>query len=374
MFVALLPVLPASADDRVAWTLSYQGDALHSFGDSVGRAGAVENLHATLDFADILRVPGLSFHVGGAVTSGSAPKDVEALQGIDNIEVDRQRGRLYELWIEQASNDSRASVRLGFQEINADFYATDAAGLFINPSFGLPAEFSSTGQNGPSTFPSTALALRGRWLPTENLDLRVGVFNAVANSVGDPGGPASFDDGVLFIAEATWQGRAALSLGGWTYSEDQPDIRETDALGEPLLGPSTGVYAMLEGKLWGHEEGRRITGFLRAGFADGDTSPIDAGWQAGVLVSNLLEDRPDSALMLGVTGAHTSSSQRANMRDAGIDPASGETILEIAFSDRLTPWMRVQPDLQIVFDPGGNSERDIVYVAGLRLALEFASD
>jgi porin len=53
----------------------------------------------------------------------------------------------------------------------------------------------------------------------------------------------------------------------------------------------------------------------------------------------------------------------------GVDVADAETGFEITYSDQITPWLRVQPDLQLVVDPGGDQDRDELWVAGLRIEI-----
>lgn len=58
------------------------------------------------------------------------------------------------------------------------------------------------------------------------------------------------------------------------------------------------------------------------------------------------------------------------------DPSDGaggqnETLVEAFYRFQLTPTLELTPDLQIVFDPAGNPDDDVVFVPGIRLALVF---
>ena len=79
---------------------------------------------------------------------------------MNNIEVAETRFKVYEAWIEQGFGDGRVSLRAGLYDLNSEFYTNDAAGALIAPPFGIGSELSATGPNGPSIFPSTALAVR----------------------------------------------------------------------------------------------------------------------------------------------------------------------------------------------------------------------
>lgn len=63
------------------------------------------------------------------------------------------------------------------------------------------------------------------------------------------------------------------------------------------------------------------------------------------------------------------ATSRANQRDAGIDAVRNETGFELTYSDQVTPWLRLQPDVQLVIDPNGDRARDDAWVAGLRIAI-----
>ena len=98
-------------------------------------------------------------------SSGMPNGDAGTAQGVDNIEVSRHRTRLFEAWVQQDFAGAAASVRAGLYDLNGEFYANDSAGLLIAPAFGISSELAATGANGPSVFPSTALAMRLKWSP-----------------------------------------------------------------------------------------------------------------------------------------------------------------------------------------------------------------
>lgn len=376
--VAVAP--DAMAAEGAEWSFVYQGDVVSSWSDVVdGRARALDSAHVTadLDLGALAGLRGFTVHVDVNSSGGSAPTDdALTLQGVDNIEVSRQRTRLYEFWGEFAGLDGRASLRLGLQELNAEFYATESSGVLINPSFGLGPELASTGSNGPSTYPSTSLAVRARFAPTESVEILAGVFNAKAASPGDPGGmDTDFDEGALQIAQVAWRGKTTVIGGAWAYSDRQDDLRDTDLAGDPVRRRAYGGYGAIEHAFWDDEDAvRRPTVFLRGGVSEGDTTSIKAGLQTGVLIDRPFASREDSAFAIGLAHARTTSKQQANDRDLGIDAAEAETTLEFAYSDRVTPWLTVQPDLQVTFDPGADRSRDAVYTAGFRVTIEpFAS-
>ena len=365
--LALLFAGEAAANDAVSWSLAYTGDVISGWNDDIGAAGQyLDNLDVVMD-ADLAALTGwrgATLHAHVLNNSGATPNDrLGTLQGVDNIEVSRQRLRLFEFWAEQAWNGG--SVRAGLYDLNSEFYANEAAGLLIAPAFGIGSELAATGTNGPSIFPSTALAVRGRFETSDHGSLMLAVLNANAGVIGDPGSvDTSFDEGALVIGEYAWTGSGKIAFGAWGYTDDQDDIRDLDFLGDPVQRDARGAYVALE-----HPIRDGLDAFARLGVSDGDTTPYSGGWQAGVLIDTPLASRPNSQISIGAYQGVLGDKHRANEVDFGIRAARAETGFEITYSDQMTPWLRIQPDLQIVLDPGGDRDRDNLWVVGLRFEI-----
>lgn len=356
--------------------VSYRADVTGTISGGLAKRGRLLDdlqVSADLDLDRAVGWKGASVHVLLLNNSGATPNDdAGTLQGVDNIEVARQRARLFEAWVEQGFGD-RGSVRAGLYDLNSEFYANDSAALLLAPAFGIGSELAATGPNGPSIFPSTALAARVRWTPNENVYAQAAVLNANAGVLGDPGGVrTSFDNGVLVIAEAGWQGRGKVALGTWRYADKQDDIRAVTPAGDPARSTAKGAYVLLERQLTGasDEAVRKTTAFARLGVSDGDTTAFKGGWQAGLLVERVLEARPDSAFSIGVNQAFLSGKFRDNAFDAGQRLRRAESAIEVAYSDRIGP-VTVQPDLQYVKSPGADGSVGHALVAILRVGVEF---
>lgn len=373
---ALLAAHAASAEESSALQLgvSYTADVTGTVSGGLARRGRVLDdlqVSADLDLDKAIGWTGATAHVLLLNNSGATPNDdAGTLQGVDNIEVTRQRARLFEAWVEQGFGD-KGSVRAGLYDLNSEFYSNDSAGLLIAPAFGIGSELAATGPNGPSIFPSTALAVRARWTPNENVYAQAAMLNANAGVLGDPGGVhTSFDNGVLVIAEAGWQGRGKVALGTWRYTDKQDDIRAITTAGNPAHTTAKGAYVLLERQLAGGDEGRKITAFARLGVSDGDTTAFKGGWQAGVLVEQVFESRPDSAFSVGVNQAFLSGKFRDNAFDAGQRLTRSESAVEVTYSDKIGP-VTIQPDLQYVKNPGADGGVGHALVAIVRFGVEF---
>ncbi|OJU08481.1 MAG: hypothetical protein BGN86_06930 [Caulobacterales bacterium 68-7] len=353
-------------NDRLILGGSYKGDLIAYDGGEGRRGAAALDLLTVIGDAHLGReAGGLNVHLHVENTSGDEPNTTLGLsRGFDNSEVTRPRLRLYEAWVEKATEDGSASLLLGFYDLNSEFNVTDSSALFLGPAFGISTEYSGSSAAGPSIFPSAGLAVRAQWRPTETSYLRAAVLNAHVGVQGDPGGAQfRFDQGVLIASEAgfTQDGRR-LALGAWRYSDVLEESRSPDH-------HTQGAYLMVEQRIGG--EDAPTTAFLRAGISDGRTGDFRAGLQAGVLVAPAWPGRPDSAFGFGIDSVAYSKGYREDRRLEGLEASAAETGLEVTYSDRLIGQVFLQPDLQLSVHPEGDPQRDVAMTATLRVTVEF---
>lgn len=329
------------------------------------------SLAASADLDAALGWKGARLYVQGLASSGQAPNGLAGtLQGINNDEVEGDRAKLFQAYLEQDLDARGSSLRVGFSDLNSEFYLTEASGMLLAPAFGIGSELSATGPNGPSIFPSTALGTRLRLAAGGSGYVQAAAVDARSGVLGDRGGISRlFGHGALLIAEAGEQSdEGKLAAGAWTYSQRQDDLTDRDAAGQPLRRRAHGAYVLAQRRLADDGE-RSLDGFLRVGLSDGRTTPYAGGWQAGLLLAGAFAERPESTLSFGVNAAQLSRRYRQAERSAGQRVRRQETGFELAYSDRIAPWLTVQPDIQYVRSgvraPG---VRDAV-VATLRLVL-----
>lgn len=376
-------VTPAAAADEeeapalISLAITYMADGLSTLsGGASSRVHYLDNidLEASLDLDQAFGWRGGILTVHGLSNSGGAPNDdAQTLEGISNIEVADQGVRLFELYLSQQLGP-RTTLGLGFQDMNRDFYTNDSAGLLIAPPFGIGSEIASTGPNGPSIFPSSALGASLRHEGESGWFAQAAVMDATAGVVGDPGGiHFDFEDGALFIGETGITRGGKLALGGWSYSERQEDIRAADAAGAPLRRAAFGFYALAEKSLRKADKRAQVTGFGRIGVAGSESTDFRGGFQAGLLAQGFWRSAPEAQASFGFRYAALNASARANARERGADPAN-EMGLEITYAHPLTRHFTVQPDVQVVLHPGGAADRPPAVVLGLRVSASFSTE
>ncbi len=362
--LTLCAALPARADEALDLSFEYTADiALTATGGEDSRLRYLDNLGIGLD-ADLEKlagVEGLRVRIGLLGNAGARPNDsAGTLEGVDNIEVGRRRLRLFEAWAEEAFPGG--SLRLGLYDLNSEFYATDASALLIAPPFGIGSELAGIGRNGPSIFPSSALAARiEARLPLPGGRVRLAAVNARAQTLGDPGGiDLSFSDGLLLIGEVGAGERMRVALGGWTLTRPAPDASPGDRR-------PAGLYGLMEADLVTGP--RKLTLFLRGGAARADSAPFRNSLQAGLLLAPALAGRESSAFSVGYHRATTSARLRGELAADGAMPWHTEHKVEVTYSDSPGGPVAIQPDLQwIVQTAPGLPSRQALH-ATLRLTL-----
>lgn len=301
---------------------------------------------------------------------------VGSAQGIDNIEVPRSATRLYEAWIQQNVLDDRLSVRAGLYDLNSEFYATDPADLFLHSTYGIGSEIAASGQNGPSIFPFTSVGVRIKVQPTPEFYIQSAVLDGVPGDTDKLRGTHfqfGGDEGALIVAEAGYvQGgdenpEGKIALGGWYYTQPFADF---------VTGSeehSYGYYIIADHMLY-HEPGSEdqgIVAFARFGIANGDVNPFNYAWSTGLVYTGIFPGRDEGQLGFGINGVHNSDTFRDAAVIAGAPLDSAETALELTYSDNITPWLTVQPDVQYIINPGTDPALDNALVVGARAAVAF---
>ncbi len=304
--------------------------------------------------------------------NGGRPNEdlVGSAQGVNNMEVPKGTTKLYEAWIQQNAFNDRVSLLAGLYAVDSEFEVTETSGLFLHSTYGAGTDFSQSGRNGPPIFPFSALGARLKVLPTENSYVQVAVTDGVP---GDPNNPKGTqielngNDGALIVAEAGYTGNGKIALGSWYYTEKVDNIGgETDSNGNPLQESNQGLYIIGERQLC-----KNLSGFARIGFANNDANPFDYAWSAGLVYTGLIPTRTEGQLGFAVSSAHNSDVARDAAAAAGEQLDTSETAFELTYSDKLTPWLTVQPDVQYVMNPGTDPALDNAWVLGMRTSIEF---
>jgi porin len=367
-------------DAGVTTEITYKLDVMGNVSGGIKDGTRVlDNLDAvfTFDGEKLAGAEGLTAVIHLLNNNGGRPDNdlVGSAQGINNIEVPRATGKLYQAFLEQQLFDNKLSVLAGLYDVNSEFYVTESSGLFIHSTFGIGTDAAQSGQNGPSIFPFTSVGGRVRVNPTDTSYVQVAVLDGVPGDTDHLHGThITFgrNDGTMIFAEAGYAPEAMkLAVGGWYYTEPFDHQTDTDAAGNPVQEHSHGVYLLAEMELYTESEGQGLTGFARFGVADDAVNPFDYAWSAGLVYTGLIPGQDTGQLGFGVTQAHTGDAFRQASFAAGAPVDRAETTLELTYSDNVTPWLALQPDVQYVINPGTDKALDNALVLGARMTISF---
>jgi porin len=161
-------------------------------------------------------------------------------------------------------------------------------------------------------------------------------------------------------------------IGVWYHSADFPDLSH-DTLGRSLADPASngvpathhgnfGPYLIVDKMLWPRPDtaDQGLAAFLRVGYAPPDRNLISLEVDAGLTFKGLFPNRELDVLGIGASYARIGDARRLD-RDqvlfTGIERPirDYETVLELTYEARIAPWWLLQPDLQLVFRPGGHT-------------------
>ena len=361
-------------NDLVLLDAVYVADIWHNFRGGL-RTGTkyLDNLDLMLTVdSRAFGVENGTFFAYGLYNNNTTLSDtlVGDAQTISNIDA-TQHFRLEEFWYEQRFAGGAASVKAGLIDLNSEFDAKDTAGLFIDSSHGIGPDFSQTGENGPSIFPTTSLAVRLDWKISHSLLIRVAAFDAVPN---DPAHPKrlklSWGEGTLFVAEGeyTLNSGTRIGIGGWQYSSQFDPILPVN--GRKVRG-NNGLYLYAEGPLYRESQGMNegLDGFIRLGVADSTINQFASYWSTGVVYTGLFKGRSADQTGLAIAYAVNGSDFKQSVFAGGGLADSAEINIELTYRAQLTDWFAIQPDIQYVINPGAAGGLRNALVAGLRFEI-----
>jgi porin len=90
----------------------------------------------------------------------------------------------------------------------------------------------------------------------------------------------------------------------------------------------------------------------------------------GVTHDGLFAARPDDKIGLAFAYAGISDKARAASALGGLPLKSGELVFELTYAAQITPALALQPDLQYIVHPGGDSSLGDALAIGLRISLQ----
>ena len=112
-----------------------------------------------------------------------------------------------------------------------------------------------------------------------------------------------------------------------------------------------------------------IDAFLRVGVAQSHLNPVGTYAGTGIVVTGLLDARPEDQFGLSVAHARTGRPLRRASTIGGAAVTRHETVFEATYRAQLTDWLTVQPDAQVIVHPGFDPSARHSLVIGARFEI-----
>ena len=319
---------------------------------------------AEADMERLIGWDGALIHVYGLYNNGKSLTNlIGDAQATSNIETGTKAARVYEAWINQEIGSS-ASVKVGLYDLNSEFDALDAGGLFMGSAHGIGSDIRQSGLNGPSIFPYTSLSARIAVKPAKGWVLRAAVLDGVP---GDPARPKRTaiklggGDGALLVGEIEAPlPEGKLLFGHWRYTARFDDFASGPARG------NAGWYVRGEHRLT-HEAtqpDQGLSGFFRLGTANERFNMFGSFASAGLNYAGPIAGRDKDQLGIAAAAAFTSPRYRLT-----VPSDKSEIAFELTYRAAVSDWLSVQPNVQYVINPGADPSLRNAIAFGLRTEL-----
>lgn len=366
-----------TAASGIHFDAAYIGEPIRNLDGGLRTGGTyLDNLDLQLraEPGSLFGVPGLSglFYLMNNNSSEFSAEYTGDSHIVSNI--DAPGGlRVFEAWLDWAPGSGDSSVRVGLYDLNSEFDSIETAGLFLNGAQGMGTDLGQTGQNGPSVFPVSSLALR---VHTRIGSGGYGQFAVLDGVPGDPDDPESNEidlssnDGALVVAEIGWGGGdwRKLALGAWSYTADFEPL--DSGAGAPDDG-NNGWYAIADRTVWRRDD-TTLAAFLRIGQAEDRFNPVADYVGFGASLAGFLASRPDDELGIAVASGGAGSGFKAGRRIEELATDSRDTTVELTYRAPVTSWLTLQPDIQYIINPGFEPGFDNAFVISLRFEISYS--
>lgn len=316
--------------------------------------------------------------------SGGQPCElVGASQGLSNIET-TPTWKIYQLLIEKYLFNKSFSILAGLYDLNSEFDVRESSSIFLNPSHGIGDDFAKSGLNGPSIFPTTSLAIRLKYEFENDNFIQAAILDGVPGNPENPFGThiiLNKKDGVLLTSEVGIVKKNEskkdfkIALGAWFYTSALESYSiNTNREAIANLKNNFGFYLSSEKNLYTHStlDYRELVGFIRIGYANKYVNPTDFYFGTGFTFSGLFNNKENDKVGIAVAIAHNSGHfVNAMFNIESVPMRSYEINLEATYLFELTPWLKIQPNIQYIINPTYCFDNQSALAIGSRIEIVF---
>ncbi len=325
-----------------------------------------------------------NFYVLG--NNGGSPSelvgDIQTLSNIDAYDT----WKLYEAWIQKELFQGKLSLLAGLYDVNSEFDSIDAGGLFLNSSHGIGPDYSQSGKNGPSIFPTTSLGLRIKVMPDERYYFQFALLDGVPGDPDKPDGTSikfQKQEGLLLSSE--WKyffeksntsllNATNVAVGGWYYTGEFEHVSAEEHVDDPISQRGNyGIYVLAEKKVLSRKNSpdQGLSIFTRFGFADPDVNQFRYYFGGGLVYDGLIPGRRDDQTGLAIATVNNSERFIASCFHDGESIDSYESSIELTHLFELPTFVSLQPNLQYIINPSMDKNVKNALAIGCRFNILF---
>ncbi len=302
--------------------------------------------------------------------------------------------RIDEAWYQQGFWDSRIKLKGGQIAIVNEFGATDFGDILFNDELGYAPNpiFQSQQPFSPAGKPGVVVKLDLRDL-VPGLYTKFAAYTAYTNAYRPDDDGIHYNDdfrhGVGYAAEVGYVEQKAKYAGTYKAGVNITDLRHYSSF--DVYNPTTGAYSGTEvrgdytfyalaeksvfhpldanGKL---DTAKGLDLLSEFTYDPGDRNLLEYELGLGARYTGPFSSRPKDKIGAGFIWSQEGSHASDSFSDAtGQGHLQGEETLELDYQYHLADWFLIQPDLQYIVDPRGDTNRDNILVLGLRTVVTF---
>ncbi len=369
------------SEQIAAWKFIYMGEGFGNVAGGLGQGAVYEGMAkfgVGVNLEKLMGWEGAAFYTNvilphGDGLTGRYTGDFNVVSNIDTTNT----FRLYKLWLQQALDDDKWSLRIGEIAADKECFVSDSASLYFNNAFGTYPVFSSN-IPGP-IFPLSAPGFRVRWAPNDSFSVIGMVFSGdVGNAATNPHNTDwqfRGHNGVLNLLEMAYKTNQADGSTGLPGTFKLGGFYDSKSFADQVTGAmhhgDYGVYALADQLLYRQpggdkDEPRGLNGFVRAGLApQEDRNVVTFDTEAGFNYTGLFSSRPKDISGIAVAFTHLG----APYVQANAGSSAHEALIELTHLVVLSDHFSLQPDFQYIVNPGGVGGIRNAFVAGLRFTV-----
>jgi len=305
-----------------------------------------------------------------------------------------QNFRLAELNWQQDFLDHKVTMQLGWAPMGDDLARLAAFCNFQNGIICGHANAMTT-NSGAHNYPTAQWGARLKVHATPTFYVQAGVYQNNPNAGNhDEGWNLSFkSDGVIVPVEVGWNTRPGnplpgdLKFGAYYSSAGAPDVRtDVDGLSAGLTGAAlehhdgrSGGYFIVDKMVYreGPDSNRGLYLGAMGGVGDAATAKFRDFWIVGGHHQGTFPGRDNDVISFMAASARINPRLTRYQRDRdSVSPGTvpiqtTETVLEVDYGAKLTPWLTLRPNLQYVMRPNGTGQIPDAFVIGLYTQVTF---